>query len=450
MMIFKKAIPRRKFLKGIGASLALPLLDSMVPALAAPGQTAATPVLRAGVVYVPNGMIMARWTPPTLGPQFEITPILEPLAPFRDRMLVLSGLAANSGRALDGEGSGDHARASVAFMSGVHPKKTEGADLRAGISFDQVAAKELGKYTQLASLEVALDANEVVGTCDVGYSCAYSNTLSWRSATTPVPMVNQPRAVFERLFGDRDSTDPGERRDRNREDLSILDFVLDDVARLTTELGARDRAKLDEYLDAVRDVERRIEIAENQSSRELPRLDRPGGIPAAFTAHCKLMIDLQVLAFQSDMTRVIAFMMGREQNTRVYDELGFTDAYHPLSHHQNDPAKITKITQIDILHTQMLAYYLERLRSTANGEGSLLDHSMIVYGSALSDGNLHMHDNLPVLLLGGGAGTIRSGRHIRYPEGTPLTNLFLTLLDRLEVAAETLGDSNGRLDLAAG
>ena len=448
-MIFKKAIPRRTFLQGIGTSLALPLLDSMVPALAAAGQTAAKPTLRAGIVYVPNGMIMARWTPHTAGSHFEMTPILEPLAPFRDRLLVLSGLAANSGRAFEGEGSGDHARASVAFMSGVHPKKTEGSDLRAGISFDQVAAKELGKHTQLASLEVALDANEVVGTCDVGYSCAYSNTLSWRSPTTPVPMENRPRAIFERLFGDRDSTDPEERRDRIRKDRSILDFVLDDVARLTPELGARDRAKLGEYLDAVRDVERRIQIAEKQSSRELPTLDRPGGIPPTFTEHCKLTIDLQVLAFQSDLTRVIAFMMGREQNTRVYDELGFTDAYHPLSHHQNDPTKITKVTQIDILHTQMLAYYLERLRSTADGEGSLLDHSMIVYGSALSDGNLHMHNNLPVLLLGGGAGSIKGGRHIRYPEDTPLTNLFLTLLDKLEVPAQNLGDSTGRLQLAA-
>ncbi len=448
-MIFRKAIPRRMFLKGIGTSLALPLLDSMVPALAGAGQSAAKPTLRTGIVYVPNGMIMARWTPITVGPHFEMTPILEPLAPFRDQMLVLSGLAANSGRALEGEGSGDHARASVAYMSGVHPKKTEGSDLRAGISFDQVAAKELGKRTQLASLEVALDANEVVGTCDVGYSCAYSNTLSWRSATTPVPMANQPRAVFERLFGDRDSTDPEERRDRIRNDRSILDFVLEDVARLTPELGARDRAKLGEYLDAVRDVERRIEIAEQQPSRDLPTLERPGGIPPTFTAHCKLMIDLQVLAFQSDLTRVIAFMMGREQNTRVYDELGFTDAYHPLSHHQNDPTKISKITEIDILHTQMLAYYLERLRSTADGESSLLDHSMIVYGSALSDGNLHFHNNLPVLLLGGGAGGIKGGRHIRYPEDTPLTNLFLTLLDRLEVPAENLGDSTGRLELAA-
>ena len=447
MMIFRKAIPRRTFLRGVGTTLALPLLDGMVPALTALGQTPARPAVRLGTVYVPNGMIMDRWTPHEEGSAYVMTPILEPLAPFRDRILVLSGLAANGGRALDGEGSGDHARASASFMSGVHPKKTEGSDLRAGISFDQVAAKGLGNHTQLASLEVSLDANEVVGTCDVGYSCAYSNTLSWRSPTTPIPMENEPRAVFERLFGDSESTDPAERRARIRSDRSILDFVMADVARLAPGLGTKDRSKLNEYLEAIRDVERRIQMAEEQSSRELPRLDRPGGIPSTFTEHCKLMIDLQVLAWQCDLTRVIAFMMGREQNTRVYTELGFSDAYHPLSHHQHDATKIKKVTQIDILHTSMLAYYLTRLHSTADGDGSLLDHSMIVYGSAMSDGNVHIHNNLPVLLLGGGAG-IKGGRHLRYPVDTPVTNLFLTLLHSLGVPAENLGDSTGRLDIS--
>lgn len=443
-MVFKKAIPRRTFLRGAGTALALPLLDSMIPALTAFGQTAAKPNLRLGIVYVPNGMIMPKWTPLTEGPAYELTPILEPLGPFRDRFLVLSGLAANGGRALEGEGAGDHARASAAFMSGVHPKKTEGSDLHAGISFDQVAAKELGKRTQLASLEVGLDANEVVGTCDVGYSCAYSNTLSWRSETTPVPMENQPRLVFERLFGDSDSTDPEERSARIRHDRSILDFVSEDVARLQSGLGAKDRAKLGEYLDSIRDVERRIQMAEQQSSRELPTVARPGGIPATFTEHCKLMMDLQVLAYQCDLTRVIAFMMGREQNTRVYTELGFSDAYHPISHHQNDPVKIAKVTQIDILHTKMLAYYLEKLRSTADGDGSILDHSMIVYGSAMSDGNVHIHNNIPLLLIGGGAG-VKGGQHIRYSLDTPVTNLYLTLLDRLQVPIQSLGDSTGRL-----
>ncbi len=446
-MIFKKAIPRRAFLRGIGATLALPLLDGMVPAFAAAGDSAAKPNLRLGTVYVPNGIIMSKWTPASDGAAFEITPTLEPLAPFRNQMIVLSGLAANGGRALEGEGAGEHARASAAFMSGVHPKKTEGSDLRAGISFDQVAAKELGKHTQLASLELALDANEVVGTCDSGYSCAYSNTLCWRSVTTPVPMENQPRAVFERLFGDSDSTDPAERRARMKKDRSILDMVTEDVARLATGLGSKDRAKLSEYLDAIRDVERRIQMAEEQSARELPRLDRPAGIPATFTEHCKLMIDLQVLAFQVDLTRVGTFMMGREQNTRVYNELGFSDAYHPLSHHQGDATKIAKVIQIDLLHIKMLAYYLEKLRATPDGDGSLLDHSMIVYGSAISDGNLHVHNGLPVLLLGGGGGAFQGGRHMRYPEDTPVTNLFLTMLDQLGIHVDNIGDSTGRLSV---
>jgi Protein of unknown function (DUF1552) len=447
MMIFKKSIPRRTFIRTAGATLALPFLDAMVPALAARSQTASRPPLRLGVVYVPNGMIMHAWTPLAEGTAYEATPILQPLQPFRNKFLVLSGLAANAARALDGEGSGDHARASAAFMSGVHPRKTEGSDLRAGISFDQLAARELGRHTQLASLEVALDANEIVGTCDVGYSCAYSNTLSWRSTTAPVPMENKPRAVFERLFGDSESTDPEERSSRMRKDRSILDFVIEDAARLASGLGPGDRAKLDEYLDSIRDVERRIQVAESQSQQELPKLDRPGGIPPTFTDHCKLMMDLQVLAYQCDLTRITAFMMGREQNTRVYTELGFSDAYHPLSHHQNDSAKIAKVTQIDILHAKMLAYYLDRLQSTSDGDGSLLDHVMIVYGSAMSDGNLHIHNDLPVLLIGGGSGKVQTGRHVRYPVDTPVTNLFIALLEKLDVHVEELGDSTGRLEV---
>ena len=446
MIITKKALPRRTFLRGVGATLALPLLDSMVPALAAAPAQSPT---RLSFVYVPNGMIMDQWTPATLGRNYELTSILEPLAPFQDDMLVISGLAHNTGWALEGEGPGEHARASATFLTGVHPKKTEGADLRAGTSIDQIVAREFRQHTQLASLEVALDSTEVVGTCDTGYSCAYSNTLCWSSPTTPVPMENKPRAVFERLFGDSDSTDPAERRARLRKDRSILDLVTQDVARLQTRLGARDRAKLTEYLDSIRDIERRIQIAEDQSSRELPSVERPVGVPPTFTAHCKLMTDLQILAFQTDMTRVITFMMGREQNTRVYNELGIKDAYHPLSHHQNNPDKIAQVHQIDILHSQMFAYFLEKMRSTPDGDGSLLDHSMVVYGSSLSDGNLHVHNDLPILLVGGGAGRINGGRHIRYPEDTPTTNLFLTLLDKLEIPLENFGDSTGRVDLLA-
>ena len=449
MIITKKALPRRTFLRGIGATLALPLLDSMVPALAAAPLAEAQSPTRLSFVYIPNGVIMDEWTPSTLGSNYELTSILEPLAPFRDDMMVLSGLAHRTGRAYDGEGPGDHARASATFLTGVHPKRTEGADLRSGTSIDQIVAREFRKHTQLASLEVALDSTDVVGTCDTGYSCAYSNTLCWSSPTTPIPMENKPRAVFERLFGDSTSTDPAQLRARMQEEGSILDFVTQDVARLLMQLGRKDQAKLTEYLDSIRDIERRIQIAEGQSDRELPSLERPVGVPPTFTEHCKLMTDLQVLAFQTDLTRVITFMMGREQNTRVYDELGIKDAYHPLTHHQSDPTKIAKVHKIDVLHSQMFAYFLEKMRSTPDGDGSLLDHSMIVYGSSLSDGNFHLHYDLPILVAGGGNGHLKGGRHIRYPEDTPMTNLFLTLLDKLDIPLENLGDSNGRLDLLA-
>ena len=445
MIITKKFLPRRTFLRGVGATLALPLLDSMVPALAAAPQVQSP--TRLSVVYVPNGMIMDKWTPAALGSNYELTTIMEPLAPFRDDITVMSGLAHNTGWALEGEGPGEHARASATFLTGVHPKKTEGADLRAGTSIDQIVAREFRQHTQLASLEVALDSTDVVGTCDTGYSCAYSNTLCWSNPTTPVPMENKPRAVFERLFGDSDSTDPAQLRARLRTDRSILDLVSQDVSRLLGRLGSRDRAKLTQYLDSIRDIERRIQIAEEQPARELPSVERPVGVPPTFTAHCKLMMDLQVLAYQTDMTRVITFMMGREQNTRVYNELGIKDAYHPLSHHQNQPDKIAQVLQIDILHSEMFAYYLEKMRSTPDGDGSLLDHSIILYGSSLSDGNLHVHNGLPIMLVGGGAGQLKGGRHVRYPDDTPTTNLFLTLLDKLNIPLENFGDSTGRLDL---
>jgi hypothetical protein len=447
MMIFKKALPRRTFLRGLGATLALPLLDGMVPAFASTMDAAARPAARLGFVYIPMGIIMNQWTPKTEGAAFEMTPILEPLVPFRERILVLSGLAANAGLALEGEGAGDHARASAAFMSGAHPKKTEGSGIHAGISIDQYAAKELGKQTQLASLELGIDSNEVVGTCDSGYSCAYNNTLCWRTPTTPVPMENKPRAVFERLFGDSDSTDPAERLARIRTDRSILDFVTQEVRSLATGLGANDRAKLTDYLDAIRDVERRIHMAEEQSSRELPSFERPVGVPDNFTDQVKLMMDLLVLAYQCDLTRVFTFMMGQEGNTRVFKEIGISDAYHPLTHHQNDAAKIAKVIQIDLLNIKMFAYLLDKLQSTPDGDGTLLDHSMIVYGSGLSDGNLHTHDELPVVLAGGGAGQVKGGRHLRFAQDTPITNLYVTMMDRLGIAVDRFGDSTGRLSL---
>ena len=447
MIITHKALPRRTFLRGVGAALALPVLDAMVPALSAASQLSVSSPTRLSFVYVPNGVIMDKWVPDIPGAAFELPPILKPLAPFRDRMLVLSGLAHNNGVAWEGEGAGDHSRSAAVWLTGTHPKKTEGADLRAGISVDQVAAQELRKHTQLASLEMALDDNSMVGTCGSGYSCAYTNTLCWSSPGTPVPMENKPRAVFERLFGDLDSTDPEARRDQMRQEGSLLDSVAQEVARLVRGLGAKDRAKLTEYLDSIRDIERRIQIAEKQSDRELPSVERPVGVPSTFTEHAKLMMDLQVLAYQTDMTRVTTFMMGRESTTRVYQELGIREGYHPLSHHQNDAAKIEQVIQIDILHTQVFAYFLEKMQSTPDGDGSLLDHSMIVYGSGLSDGNLHEHYDLPVLLVGGGSGQIQGGSHLQYPRDTPMANLFLTLLDKLGIQRERIGDSTGRLVL---
>ena len=445
MMIFKKSLPRRTFLRGIGASLALPLLDGMIPAFAGSLDASAQPVRRMSLVYVPNGIIMDKWTPVAEGSAMELTPILEPLAPFRDRMLVLSGLHDKPANLGPGEeGGGDHARAGGSFLTGVHPKRTEGADIHAGISVDQIAAKEFGKHTELASLELALDSTEFVGSCETGYSCAYMNTLSWRSPTNPVPMENNPRAVFERLFGDNDSTDPAARRRRIQKDRSLLDGVTQSVNRMLSGLGPGDRGKLTEWLDSIRDVERRIQIAEEQASKEVPRLDRPAGIPATFEEHARLMFDLQVLAYQSDLTRVITFMMGREASPRVFRELGIADQHHPLTHHQGDPVKIAKVVQINIYHTKTFAYFLDKLRSTPDGDGSLLDHLVMVYGSALSDGNQHLHVNLPLLLMGG---SIQGGRHIRYSSDTPVSNLWLTLLDKAGVSVESMGDSTGKLDL---
>ena len=447
MMIFKKSIPRRTFLRGMGTTLALPLLDGMVPAFAAMRQTAARPVPRFSIVYLPNGRIMNKWTPATDGAGFELTPILQPLAPFRDRMLVLTGLNHETGRALPGEAAGDHARAGATYLTGVHPRQTEGADVRAGVSADQIAARELGKHTQLASLELGVDAPDLLGQCEAGYTCAYMATISWRNETTPLPMENRPRVVFERLFGDSDSTDPAVRLRRIQQDRSILDSVTDKVAHLMTGLDSGDRNKMTQYLDAVRDVERRIQIAEEQSSRELPTLDRPVGVPDTFGEHCKIMFDMQVLAYQTDLTRVITFMLGREFNHRTYGEIGIPDEFHGLTHHSYQQDKIDKVEQIDTYHSKMFAYFLDRLQSTPDGDGSLLDHMTILYGGSLSDGNLHLHENLPVALVGGGAGKLRGGRHIKYPGDTPMPNLLLTILDTVGVPLDKLGDSNGKLDL---
>ena len=444
MMIFKKAIPRRAFLQGLGTTLALPLMDSMIPAFAAASDAATQPARRLSVVYVPNGIIMEKWTPAKEGAGFELTPILEPLAPFRDRMLVLTGLAHKTADPLPGDGDvAPHDRAGGAFLTGVHPKR-EG---NVGISMDQIVAKEFGKHTQLASLEMGLDSGDVLGQCQAGWTCAYVHTLSWSTPTTPMPTENQPRVVFERLFGDSTSTDRGERLARMQKQQSILDSVTQATGKLMTGLGASDRAKLTQYLDAIRDVERRIQMAEEQSARELPRLDRPPGIPSGVDEHAKLMIDLQVLAYQCDLTRVITFMFGREQSDRTYREIGIPDAHHPLTHHQNDPGKIAKVIRINMFHAKMFAYYLDKLRSTPDGDGSLLDHAMVMYGGGISDGNAHLHTNLPVLLFGGKMNRIAGGRHLRFNNDTPMTNLFMAMLDRLGLPMEHFGDSTGEVQL---
>ena len=445
-LVTKKCLPRRAFLRGVGTTLALPFLDGMVPAFAGPANPAAKPARRLAVAYVPNGMIMPQWTPAAEGPSFELTPILQPLAPFRDQLTVITGLRSAPAFPAPGEGTGDHVRAASTFLTAVHPKKTEGPDIRAGVSMDQIAASALGKDTQLSSLELCLDSNELIGACEAGYSCAYANTLSWRDPTTPLPMENQPRAVFERLFGDSDSTTQSARLARIREDRSVLDSLVEEVARFEKGLGSADRSKMTQYLEAIRDLERRIQKAEAQSSLELPTMERPsGGIPATFAEHARLMFDLEVLAFQTDMTRVCTFLLSREVSPRPYPEIGIPDPHHGLSHHQHRPEQMAKVAKINVHHMQQFAYFLEKLRSTTDGEGSLLDHITIIYGGGISDSNDHLHTNLPILVVGGGTGQLTGGRHLRYPEDTPLANLHLTLLDKLGIPTDSLGDSSGEL-----
>jgi hypothetical protein len=446
MIFTNKALARRSFLRGFGATLALPLLDAMVPAIAATksGLAAQSPT-RLGFVYVPNGMIQKAWLPTKEGVGFDMPSSMAPLEPFRENMLVLSNLMQNSGRSL-GDGAGDHARAGASWLTGVHPKKTEGSGIHSGISADQIAAKELSKFTQLGSLEIGLEEPSLAGGCDSGYSCAYTNTISWRTAITPNPMEVNPRAVFERLFGDGETTDPKARLQRIKQDRSILDFIRTDVARLEPGLGARDKSKLGEYLDSIRDIERRIQKAEQQSAAmKLPVMDRPTGIPDEFEAHAKLMSDLMVIAYQTDMTRVISFMMAREGSNRAYRSIGISDGHHSVTHHMNDADKIEKVMKIDQLHVQTLAYLLDRMKNTPDGDGNLLDHSMILFGSSISDGNAHTHHDLPLVLVGGANGKVKGGRHVRYAPETQMNNLLLSMLDKANVPAEQLGDSTGKL-----
>jgi len=448
MIVTKKALARRTFLRGMGAAVALPFLDGMVPAFAASGAT--KPIQRLGIAYVPNGIIMEKWTPAADGP-LELTQILEPLAPFREQLLLVSGLATKPAIPLPGEGTGDHVRAAASFLTGVHPKKTEGPDIRAGLSMDQIAARSLGRETQLASLEICLDANELIGACEAGYSCAYANTLSWRDETTPLPMENRPRAIFERLFGDSDDTSQSARLARIAHDKSILDSLVQEVARFKRTIGVSDSGKLTQYLDAIREIERRIQKAEEQSAKALPTMERPtGGIPGTFAEHARLMFDMQLLAYQSDMTRVVTFLMSREVSPRPYPEIGIPDPHHGLSHHGNNPAQIAKLVKLNTFHVQQFAYFLEKLKSTPDGDGTLLDHTTLLYGCGISNSNEHVHTNLPILVAGGSAAGIKGGRHLHAPIDAPLANLHLSLLNRLGVPTEQLGDSTGELQHLSG
>jgi hypothetical protein len=446
MMIFKKSISRRTFLRGAGTALAVPMLDAMCPAFGSTLQTTPTQAKRLSFFTVPNGIIMEKWTPAGAGKEFELTPILEPLSAFKGRMLVISGLANNEARKLEFEVAGDHPRACSAYLTATHPKMTSGSDIQCGISIDQVAAKELGKRTQLPSLELGLEAS-AMGACESAYSCTYYNTISWSSPTTPLPMENRPRAVFERLFGD--STDPAERAARMQENRSILDFVSEDLNKLMRAVGQSDRAKLDQYFEAVRSVEQQIQVAEQQGLKDLPKYEKPIGVPEPFSNYAKLMLDLEVLAFQGDVTRVSTFMLGHEMGGRAYPELGFGDPHHSLTHHQGDKAKIAKVVEVNIFHAKLFQYFLEKMGAAPESDGSLLDHSLVFYGSALSDGNMHLYKDLPTILIAGGIDGIQGGRHIQYPAETPMANLYLSLLEKLGIHEEKFGDSTGHLDLNA-
>jgi hypothetical protein len=445
MIVTKKALPRRTLLRGIGAALALPLLDGMVPALTALSRTAANPVRRFGVVYLPNGVIINKWTPRAEGTGFEYSQILKPLEPFRKQLTVISGLTQNR----DGETSKSgavHGRCATKFLTGTIPRPfgQEGNDFHAQISVDQQIAGEMGKDTQLASLELSMESGDVgAGTCDGGFSCTYAHTISWRGPTTPLTMEHNPRVVFERMFGDGGSTDPRVRLARMEKNRSILDSVNAKVASLRKGLGPSDGAKLSEYLEAIRDVERRIQNAEAQSARELPVFNQPAGVPATFEEHARLMFDLQVLAYQSDLTRVITFMVGREFSSRTYPEIGAPGGHHPLSH-ESTPASQEQLLKINVHHATQFAYYLKKLSETRDGDGSLLDHLILYYAASMSEGN-HNPENLPVVIAGGGAGQLKGGSHLKYPGDTPLANLHLTVMRKLGLQLEKIHDSTGEL-----
>jgi len=438
MTIFKRALSRRTVLRGVGTALALPLLDAMVPALSALSKTAASPKRRFGAVYVPNGIAMEYWTPLEEGIGFELTPILHPLEDFKNQMTVVSGLR--------GYWTPAHAGASTTFLTGAAGVAGETAPV-AGISMDQLLAREYGRETELASLQLAIDSRANAGQCSGGHSCVYTNTICWRSRTTPLPMENDPRLVFEQMFGDSGSTDPETRRQRMKRDRSILDSVTRKVAELRREIGPVDSLKIDEYLEGVRDIERRIQRAEERESYEVPSVEQPEGIPATFAEHVRMMFDLQVLAHQVDLTRVSSFMLGREVSSRTYTDIGVPDAHHPLSHHEYNPEKIALMSKINTYHVSLFAEYLAKLGSTADGDGTLLDNMLILYGGGMSDSNSHSPLDLPVLLLGGCGGQLKGGRHLSYPDDPLMPNLLVSLMAKLGVPVNKIGESDGRLPL---
>ncbi len=441
MIITKKSLPRRTLLRGMGATIALPLLDAMVPAMTAQARTAAAPVRRLGYIYIPMGANLDEWTPPGEGDRLvQLSPILESLEPFKQGLTVITNLENRNAYS-----AGNHATANSGFLSAAKAKMTEGADYELATTVDQIAAQRAGVQTALPSLELSMDLQTNVGDCDNGFACVYQNNLSWSSPTTPLPSIAHPRVAFERLFGDGGTA--AERRAELRIDNGILDWVRTDLTRLKKELGPGDNRTVDEYLDTVREVERRIQRAEETTEGvPLPDLARPVGVPAVYADHARLMFDLQTLAMRGDITRVMTFQLARETSNRTYPEIGVPDPHHPTSHHANDPVKLAKLAKINAFHVSLFGYYLAKLSSTPDGDGSLLDHCVLLCGSGMGNPDVHDHLNLPILVAGGGAGGLAGGRHIKYEEPVPLANLHLTLLDKFGVRLDTFGDSTGRVE----
>jgi hypothetical protein len=439
MFLTKKAIPRRTFLKSGRAVLALPLLDAMIPAATGWAQTPARPVPRLGFVFIPMGCDQARWTPPGERKLDELSPILAPLEPVKDQVTVITNTR------LQNAYPGTHDTSNAAFLSAAPAKHTESSDYYLGTTVDQIAAREMGSQTQLASLQLAIDLNPLAGVCNNGYACVYQNCLSWSSPTTPLPSEAHPRVVFERLFGE--GGDAAARRAALQNRASLLDSFSGNIAKLKRRVGAGDRARVDQYLDSIRQVEREIERAEKSvAENHMPDVDRPVGVPAAFADHAKLLFDLQILAFQADITRVVTFQLTREQSNRTYPEIGVPDPHHPTSHHGNDPEKLAKISKINTFHVSLFSDFLQKMKATPDGDGSLLDHSVYVYGSGMGNSSIHDHENLPILVAGGAAAGLKGGRHIRFEKGTNLANLHLTLLDRVGVHLDSFMDSTGKIE----